>query len=442
MTGFGGRLPLMVEPPPGPASRALAERLRRVESRNVTMVADDWPVFWSRAAGCNVEDADGNVYLDLTAGFGVAATGHANPRVAQAIAEQAARLPHGLGDVHPSAPKVELMERLVERMPAGLDTVVLGGAGAEAVEAALKTAMLHTGRPGILAFHGGYHGLTLGALAVTDKPESVEPFRAQVYGGVGRAPYPAGEEQLRAVMARCETTMAEGAEGAAIGAVLVEPIQGRGGIRVPAPGFLPALRDLCDRHGALLIVDEIYAGLGRTGRWLACEHFGVVPDLVTLGKALTGSLQLSALVGRADVMRAWPESTGEAIHTSTFLGNPVACAAGVAQLAELSEQGLPERAERLGGRIAERMADWPSRVPLVADVRGLGLMWGIELRQPDGTAATEAAAAAVHRLLREGVLILSEGPAANVLALTPPLVITEEQLDYALSAIEAALTEI
>lgn len=447
---LGRRLPDVRGPVPGPGSRALAGRLARVESRNVTHIADDWPVFWSRAAGANVEDVDGNVYVDLTAGFGVAATGHAHPDVAAAIAEQAARLPHALGDVHPAAVKVELLERLASLMPGPLDVTVLGGAGAEAVEAALKTATLATGRPGVLAFRGGYHGLTLGALAATDRPESREPFAAQLFAGVRFAPYPSRPRLGGAdVAASCDAALdqarrairASRSEPNPVGAVLVEPIQGRGGIVVPPADFLPGLRSICDDEDVVLVVDEIYAGLGRTGRWLASEHVGVVPDVVTIGKALTGALQLSAAIGTREVMDAWPASTGEAIHTSTFLGNPVACAAALAQLDVLERDRLPERAERLGAELHRRLEGW-MEIDGVVDARGVGLLRGVELAsrsgEPDGARAWEV----VRRALGEGILMLAEGPAGNVLAFVPPLVIGADQLEHAAGVVERLLREV
>lgn len=465
---FGEQLPRMATAVPGPASRALAERLAAVESRNITQVSDAGPIFWAEARGANVRDADGNVYIDLTAGFSVAAAGHANPRVVQALARQAERLPHALGDVDPADVKVALLERLAALAPGDLGVTILGSAGAEAVEAALKTAVMRTGRPGVLAFTGAYHGLTYGALATTWRPEFRAPFRAQLYGGVRFAPYPyvyRWGEQLRAAMGQsggadppgpgaepeqvCEAALAAAgriveqaaASDAPIGAVLVEPIQGRGGIVVPPAGFLAGLRALADRHGLVLIFDEVYTGFGRTGRWFACEHAGVLPDVLVVGKALTGAVPLSAAIGTPEVMRAWPPSTGEAVHTSTFLGNPAACAAALAQLAEIEERGLVERAAAVGAWLRERLDRWTERFRSAGEVRGQGLLLGVELvedrsaRRPATALARRVAEAA----LREGVLLLTEGPAANVLAFTPPLVITERQLEHAVEVVEAAL---
>jgi 4-aminobutyrate aminotransferase / (S)-3-amino-2-methylpropionate transaminase / 5-aminovalerate transaminase len=450
MTGFGSQLPAMRVPPPGPASLALARRLATVESRNITRIDDGAvPIFWEEARGANVRDADGNVYVDLTAGFAVAAAGHANPRVAAAIAAQAARLPHALGDVHPAAAKVTLLERLASLAPAGLDVGILASAGAEAVEAALKTALLHTGRPGIIAFEGGYHGLTYGALAVTGRAGFRQPFEAQLFAGVRFAPFPttaAGHRHAAgAALAAVEAAVQDAARGPCpIGAVLVEPVQGRGGIVVPPPDFLPGLRVLCDHLDLVLIADEVYTGLGRTGRWFACDHWSVTPDILVLGKALAGSLPLSVALGGRDIMDAWPPSTGEAIHTSTFLGNPVACAAALAHLGEIEERGLVGRAGWLGDRVAGRLRAWVEAVPEAAEARGLGLLQGVELVEVGSgrVPATGLAGRVIAAAQRRGVLLLAEGAHGNVLAITPPLTIGEDQLDHALDIVEDELVRL
>jgi 4-aminobutyrate aminotransferase-like enzyme len=225
--------------------------------------------------------------------------------------------------------------------------------------------------------------------------------------------------------------------GGKFGAVLVEPVQARGGINVPSGGFLPLLRRLCDETKTLLILDEIYTGFGRTGRWFACEHAGVMPDVICLGKALSGGFPISACVGRVDVMdRAWPRSGGEAIHTSTFLGHPVGCAMALAQLHELGKRGLPERSRRLGGFVQERLREL--RIPggLTARVRGLGLMWGIEFNRADGNPAGEECLRLVKGMLEEGFIVLPEGGDSNVLSFTPPLTITEAQVKAATLALQ------
>jgi|YelNatPaOPRAMG01_1025707.scaffolds.fasta_scaffold35849_3 4-aminobutyrate aminotransferase/(S)-3-amino-2-methylpropionate transaminase len=392
-------LPKLITPIPGPRSRQLARQLRRYESRNVTFISDRWPIFWKRAAGTNVWDADGNRYLDLTAAFGVASVGHANPRIGAAIARQARQLPHAMGDVHPNELKLQLARELCRLTFPEPARVVFGTSGAEAVEIALKTAALHTGKPGVIAFTGGYHGLTYGALAATHRQDFRSPFAKQLGKFVRHVPY---------------GTIPQTATG--IGAVLVEPIQGRGGIVVPPDDFLPGLRAFCDRHGLLLIADEIYTGFCRTGRWFACEHWGVVPDLICVGKALAGGLPLSACIGRAAVMDSWPESRGEALHTSTFLGNPVACAAGLASIAEMKRLKLDRRAADLGTYALRH----------VPALRGKGLMLGLPVTDPAGSA---------QRLLQRGILVLPEG---DVLGLTPPLTITRREMDYCLTEFSVA----
>jgi 4-aminobutyrate aminotransferase/(S)-3-amino-2-methylpropionate transaminase len=312
--------PALISAVPGPRSRALAARLARVESRNVTCLAPAPPIFWERAAGANVWDADGNRFVDLGAGFGVASAGHGHPRIVAAIAGQAASLLHAMGDVHPATVKVELLERLTALYPGGVAArAVLGSSGSDAVEAALETALLATGRAGVVAFEGAYHGLSLGALDTTWRREFREPFTARLPGATVFARFGAVADVERVAQTASQP----------IGAVLVEPIQGRGGERLPPDGFLAALRALCDREGWLLIADEIYTGLGRTGRTWAVDHEGVVPDLLCVGKGLAGGMPLSACLGRVEVMDAWPASTGESLHTQTFVGHPPGCAAAL-----------------------------------------------------------------------------------------------------------------
>ena len=314
MTPHTDRLPELRTRVPGPRSRELAARLARVESRNVTCLTPE-PIFWERARGANVWDVDGNRYVDLGAAFGVANVGHAHPRVVSAVAGQAAALLHGMGDVHPSAVKVELLEALAGRFPGGgAARAVLGSSGSDAVEVALKTAALATGRSGVVAFEGAYHGLALGALDATYRETFRAPFLARLAGATAFARYGDAEDVRRAAAA-CR---------APVGAVLVEPVQGRGGERVPPPGFLAALRRLCDAQGWLLIADEVYTGFGRTGAWFACEHETVRPDLLCVGKGLASGMPISACIGRAEVMDSWPASLGEALHTQTFLGHPPA----------------------------------------------------------------------------------------------------------------------
>ncbi|HSG46780.1 MAG TPA: aspartate aminotransferase family protein [Longimicrobiales bacterium] len=437
MAEFGDLLPQVTVPPPGPASRALAERLRGVESRNVTFLGPGFPVFWEEAKGANVRDADGNVYLDLTAAFGVALLGHRDPAVEAAATAQSRRLVHGMGDVHPPAVKVAFLERLAAAVEAGSQgslaepRAVLATSGSEAVEVALKTAHLATGRPGVVAFRGGYHGLTLGALSATARPYFRAPFRDRVPGNVAWAPYPVREEEVSAALALVEGWLALGIEGTRVGAVVVEPVQARGGVRIPAPGFGERLSALSREYGTILVADEIYTGLGRCGALLASERVGLSPEVVCLGKVLGGGLPLSACVGTRQVMDAWPASPGEALHTSTFLGHPVACAAGMAVL-ERVRDGVPERARALGGRLLQGLREALQGVEGVREVRGMGLLLGIELAPGQGASVAAEA-------LGGGILLLPAGDEGEVVELSPPLTLTIQQETAAVQGVARAV---
>ena len=453
--------------------------LRAYESRNVTFIEPDgsWPIVWERARGAHVWDAEGKRYLDLTGAFGVASAGHANPAVVRAGQQQMARLLHAMGDVHPHALKARLARELSritferwtgkfkvqglksnvggaaprgvgrESLAAAWGKTIFCNSGFEAVEAALKTAMLATGKPGVIVFEGAYHGLGYGALNATHREHFRSPFLSQLRQFGHFVPFPKAA-QGRAGRGAGATLEAVGSairrllRRERIGAVLVEPIQVRGGVNVPPPGFLSLLRRLCDEHHALLILDEIYTGFGRTGTWFACEHSATVPDLVCLGKALTGGFPLSACVGRAELMdAAWPPSGGEAIHTSTFLGHPVGCAMALAQIREIRRLNLVQRSARLGKFLLSElsMLHLPSST-LGLSARGLGLLAGLELRSADGAPATKPALDMVKRLLHRGFIFLPEGEHANVLSFTPPLTISEAQLRSALKALRAALS--
>ena len=450
--------------------------LRDYESRNVMFFERDgsWPIVWERAQGVHVWDAAGKKYLDLTAAFGVAAAGHANPAVVRAGQKQMAKLLHAMGDVHPHALKARLarelskitFERWARAKAKGKGQrakTIFASSGFEAVESALKTAVMATGRRGIIAFEGAYHGLGYGALNATHREHFRGPFRSQLREFGYFVPFPVSSRSSRREEAHSNNSKLETRNSKIysepphvisckeveqrirslfrrekIGAILVEPVQARGGCNIPPPWFLPLLRKLCDQHGALLILDEIYTGFGRTGKWFACEHSGVEPDLVCLGKALTGGFPLSACVGRADVMdAAWPASTGEAIHTSTFLGHPVGCAMALAQIAEIKRLKLGERSAKLGKLLLELLSTINYQL---STPRGLGLMAGLELRHADGSPATAEAMRVIKEMLRRGFILLPEGEHGNIISLTPPLTISEPQLRATVRALKKVLT--
>lgn len=426
------------------ATERILERLRKYESRNVLFTEPDgsWPMVWERAQGVFVWDVEGKKYLDLTGAFGVAAAGHANKNVVKAGQAQMAKLLHAMGDVHPHALKAALAEELsgltFERWGKSTGKVVFSNSGFEAVETALKTALLATGKRGVIAFEGGYHGLGYGALNATHRAMFHEPFHSQL----GRFGHFVAFPKTKADLAALESQLDREFRNHAIGAILVEPIQARGGINVPPKEFLPLLRRVTKRHGALLIFDEIYTGFGRTGKWFACEHSGVAPDLICLGKALTGGFPLSACVGSQRIMdRAWPASQGEAMHTSTFLGHPVGCAMALAQIREIRRLNLCRQSRELGKYLVAELSHMAKNLRNVkGTVRGNGLMVGLELTQPDGKPATEKVLDAIKKLLHRGYIFLPEGEHGEVIGFTPPLTMTRGHLREAVQAVGEVLS--
>ncbi len=403
-----------------------ARRARRAERSG----ASHDPIVWAEARGANVRDTDGNVYVDLTAGFAVAAVGHAHPAVVEAAQRQLAVLPHALGDVHPSEPKLALLDRLARLAPFDDARVVLGLNGSDALAAALKTAVLATGRSGVLAFEGGYHGLMYGPLALCGYSEGFRaPFAAQLSPHVRFAPYPSQPDALATGLAAVDALLDD-----SVGAVVVEPALGRGGVVFPAAGFLRALAERCRARGALLVLDEIFTGFGRTGRRWGQDGEGVVPDLVCAGKALGAGLPVSALLGRGEVMAAWGDPGGEAIHTATFAGHPVGCAAALACLDVLEREDLVTRSREVGAALLDDLQRL-TRHRAVREVRGRGLLLGVVL---DDGARTLAL---VRALLERGYLTLPAGMRAEVLSITPPLTIEPELLRGFVDTLDAVLGE-
>jgi 4-aminobutyrate aminotransferase-like enzyme len=407
--------------------------LARRDARARESESEQTPIVYARAEGANVVDVDGNRYVDLAAGFGALLLGHLPARVSGAIDEQRERLWLALGDVYPSDAKVVLCELLAKLYPRAGARVMLGSSGADAVTAALKTAVLATGRAGVIAFEGAYHGLSYAPLSACGLRAAFrEPFSAQLNAHVTFGPYPSDESMLGETMAVVTRAMASGD----VGAVIVEPILGRGGCVVPPREFLPSLRSACDAAGALLVCDEIWTGLGRSGAWLASVDAGVVPDIVCLGKGLGAGLPVSACLGSERAMGAWGAHGGTTIHTGTHFGAPLACAAAVATLGALDEAHLPERARAAGERWMATLRD-RSAGRGVADVRGRGLMVGIAVEGGAGRAT-----AVTRRLLERGWILLTGGARGDVLTLTPPLDIDEQLLTAFAGALGDALERV
>lgn len=396
-----------------------ARRARRAEATGV----DQDPIVWERALGANVWDPDGNRYVDLLGGFAVACAGHRNPLVMAAAHAQLGTLVHGLGDAFPGLPRVRLAAALARITPGDLSQSIFASSGAEAVDAALKTAVVATGRSRVIAFEGGYHGLTLGVLPASHyRPGFRAPFEAITGDFVRFAPW---AEPL---------ALEPGEEPAAI---LVEPIQGRGGMRAPPAGWLRSLRALCAASGALLIFDEIFTGFGRAGQLFAAGSEladGVVPDLLCVGKGMTSGFPVSACVGTPEVMGRWGTSSGEALHTSTFLGHPVGCAAGLAVVDLFEQHALLERGRALGARMAADLKALAGRHPdHLGALRGRGCMLGLEVKPPSQSMVL------CRRLLQRGFLLLPSGLQGEVLGFSPPLTLTAAQWSAALEALEACL---
>jgi 4-aminobutyrate aminotransferase / (S)-3-amino-2-methylpropionate transaminase / 5-aminovalerate transaminase len=428
---------------PGPKSRAVIDRAGAVIAEALTIHA---PVVIDHGRGAAITDVDGNTLLDFSGGLGCHIVGYSHPKVVEAAQHAAARFSHTDFSVIPYESYVELAERLVRVTGGGDRRVFLANSGAEAVENAVKIARVATGRPAILSFEGGFHGRTLMAMTLTSRHAPYKtgfgPFAPEVY----RLPYPypyrsahpddAGKLALEAIE-RAFTTVVD---PATVAAAIVEPIQGEGGFVVPTPDFLPGLQDLLRRHGILLIADEIQTGCGRTGRFLASDHAGIDPDMVTLAKSLASGYPLSAVVGRAEVMNA----PGDSTIGGTYVGNPVACAAANAVLQVIEEEALVDRAEEIGKQIRSRWEEVARDVPEIGEIRGVGAMIGVEF--VDDPETKHPAKDLVGRLVADttgrGVVAVSCGIYKNVVRHLLPLVITDEQLAEGLDAVAEAATAV
>lgn len=437
-------LPHLVTSIPGPRSKAAAAKLARYEAHEVTWMSADFPIFWERAEGANVWDADGNRFLDFTSGFAVAGLGYGSIPLQNALITQAGNLMHAMGDVHPSVGKADFCEALsaitFERWGAGVGKTILANTGSEAVETALKTAFLHSGKPGVLSFEGGYHGLGYGALEASGLPFFRAPFQAQLGRFAVKVPFPQSHRCATDCLEKLEAQIRQALRENEIGCILVEPIQGRGGEIVPPREFLPMLRRICDEANILLILDEIYTGFHRTGRFFACEHSAVVPDIICLGKALSGGFPIAACVGRAEVMDAWPVSKGEALHTSTTLGNPLGCAMALASITEHRKPETAAQASEAGRLLHDALLSLKS--PSIGNVRGAGTMLGVELVQSNGSPHGALSGAIMMQGLQDGLILLGGGPDGNVLSFSPPFVISAEEVDFLARKLQEYLTSL
>src|ERR1700716_3361740 len=399
-----------------------------------------------RAQGSYLYTVDGRRYLDFASGIGVTNLGHGHPEVVKAAHEQLDKLVH-ISVVAHHQPAIELAERIAALAPGKLDKVFFANSGAEAVEAAIKLARYAPGRPGLIAFHGGFHGRTYGALSLTASKgyyrERYEPLLPSVYHVPYPYPFrnPTGPDEaatLDYVFNFIDEMLDTRVPPKTTAALVVEPVLGEGGYVVPPPAFMPRLRALCDKHGILLIADEVQSGYGRTGKMFACEHTGVVPDIMTLAKSIASGLPLSAVVATSKLMDQWEP----AAHGSTFGGNPVSCAAGIATLDVLKREGILENAAARGAELMARLRELQKRQPLIGEVRGLGLMVGVELINKDGSANKDLQKRVRQVCLDSGMVVLSCGPHDNVLRLVPPLNLSEAELDEGWEILKGAFQEV
>jgi 4-aminobutyrate aminotransferase len=438
------KLPQLITALPGPKAKALVERDHRVISPSYTR---DYPLVAKRARGAMVEDVDGNTFLDFAAGIAVVSTGHCHPAVVSAIQRQAAELIHMSCTDFYYPGMVDLAERLAAIAPGGGEKrVYFGTSGTEAIEAAMKLARYHTRRDKFIAFHGCFHGRTLGALSLTASKAVQRKRFGTLLGGVFHAPYPntyrgangvrpehAAADALGFIENELFKRMVDPEE---VAAVFIEPIQGEGGYLAAPTEFLQGLAALCRRHGILLVADEVQSGMGRTGKWWAAEHSDIEPDMICVAKGIASGMPLSAVIAREGVMDWKPGA-----HASTFGGNPVSIAAALATM-DLLEREYVGNAARVGKFIFGKLADWTERFEIVGQVRGKGLMIGVEIVRDKRSKAPvpELRHKILHGAFERGLLILGAGE--STLRLAPPLIIDEQQAEFAVRTLAECIEEV
>jgi len=436
--------PKIITALPGPNAKRVLEGDEKYISPSYTR---SYPLVAKSGRGIVVTDVDGNEFFDFSAGIAVTSTGHCHPDVVAAIQKQAAELIHMSGTDFYYESMVELASRLSKIAPMrGPHRIYYGNSGAEAIECALKLARYHTKRQNVIAFFGAFHGRTMGALSLTaSKPQQKRRFGPPV-PGVTHVRYPdvyrgcsGGAQEAEAFALGCARFIEEKLFKTTlppeeVAAIFVEPVQGEGGYVVAPTPFMQELRRICDRHGILLVLDEVQSGVGRTGKWWAVEHTGVEPDMICIAKGIASGMPLGITMTRAEIMDWIPGS-----HASTFGGNPVAIAAALASLDVIEREDLLGNSTRVGNHIMKRMADWPTRLKLVGDVRGRGLMIGVEIVKDKVTKEYGAAERdrIVEMAFERGVLFLGCGP--STVRLCPPLVVTREEADVAVDVLEECI---
>jgi 4-aminobutyrate aminotransferase len=403
------------------------------------------PIIAQRAEGSYIYDLEGNAYLDFTCGIGVTNTGHCHPRVVEAVKEQAGLLLHGQVNIVMHLPMLNLVQELRSILPSDLDGYFFSNSGAEAIEGAVKLARAATGRPNIVVFQGSFHGRTVGTMSLTTSKTIYRAGYQPLMPGVFVAPFPYafryGWDEERTSQWCLEeleylfTTQTAPQETAAI---LIEPVLGEGGYIVPPASFMKGLRNICDQHQILLITDEIQSGFGRTGRWFGFEHFEIVPDIMTVAKGLASGLPLSGVFSRMDLMKKWTAGS----HGGTYGGNAVASAAAVATIQAMKEENMLENSRTRGIQLMTGLRHLQEEFPVIGDVRGIGLMVGVEFRNENRQPDRETAKAVLHTCQEERLLLLTCGPWDNTIRFIPPLVVNEAQIDEGLVILARALKKV
>ena len=421
---------------PGPRSREILDRKERVIADPLSIYI---PVVIERGQGATLTDVDGNTFIDFTGGVGCLNVGHSHPRVVEAAQEQLERFSHTDFTIVPYEVYVRLAERLCELAPIPNAKAAFFNAGTEAVENAIKFARVHTGRPAVIGFEGGFHGRTLLSLSLTSKTHPYKaglgPFAPEVY----RVPFPNDYRgpDWETALAALERALVTQVAAESVAAIVIEPVQGEGGFVVAPREFMQGVRRICDEHGIVMVVDEVQTGFGRTGKLFAIEHYDVTPDLITVAKSIAMGMPLSGVLGKAEIM----DAPGDSAIGGTYVGNPVAQAAALAVLDVIGEEDLCARASVLGDAMRTRMGSWRERFPAIGDVRGLGAMLAIELvrdpvtKEPDAETAT----AIVEEAARNGLLLLKSGIYSNCIRVLAPLTLSDAELDEALGVWEQAL---
>jgi 4-aminobutyrate aminotransferase len=403
-----------------------------------------FPIEAERAEGCTIYATDGREYLDFTCGIGVTNTGHCHPKVVEAIRAQAGLFLHAQANIVIHQPLLQLVAELRTIVHPSIDGFFFSNSGAEAVEGAVKLARAATGKPNIIVFQGSFHGRTAGTMALTTSKTIYRSGFQPLPAGVFVAPYPYAykfgmneAQTAEYCLNALEELLLSQTSPAETAAILIEPELGEGGYVVPPAAFMKGLRELCDKHGILLIFDEVQSGFGRTGKWFAQEHFGVVPDIMTVAKGIASGLPLSGVFSRLELMKKW--QTGS--HGGTYGGNALACAAGVATIKAMREEDMPGNAARCGVQLMTGLNKLQEEYPVIGDVRGLGLMIGSEFTANGKPADKALVKALVHACEERGLLLLTCGTYDNVIRWIPPLVVTEKQIANSLGIFGEALRE-